>query len=266
MAPPYALGFDAGELPDLRLPVGVDPASFPETAAPRRFSLDAHPHGYSRGPAFCMASPGHQDDDAVGLLRLPDLGWHLLELLVVYASRALHLAHADVRLGLLYSAGELGGLISVVAVPVLVKRQAIGRLMAVFLAANVAAVALLAVAPSYGWALCVLRLRTRLPHGDVDRHYRKTDVVARSFAGTRQYGRQTHRLRRPAGGRSPGGPARRGVADPAHLRGAGPRRRCWRRPGRMGMPWLTPALVNLHIRPAHRAVSEGSRTPLTAGS
>ena len=46
-----------------------------------------------------------------------------------------------------------GGLISLVAVPVLVKRQAIGRVMAAFLAANVAAVALLAVAPSYGWAL-----------------------------------------------------------------------------------------------------------------
>jgi MFS family permease len=76
-----------------------------------------------------------------------------MSLLVVYASRALHLAHADVRLGLLYSAGELGGLISLVAVPALVKRRGIGRLMAGLLAANVVAVALLAIAPSYGWAL-----------------------------------------------------------------------------------------------------------------
>lgn len=74
-------------------------------------------------------------------------------LLVVYASRALHLAHADVRLGLLYSAGEFGGLISLVAVPALVKRPGIGRLMAAFLAANVVALALVSVAPSYGWAL-----------------------------------------------------------------------------------------------------------------
>jgi Na+/melibiose symporter-like transporter len=74
-------------------------------------------------------------------------------LLVVYASRALHLAHADVRLGLLYSAGELGGLIALVAVPALVRRPGIGRLMAAFLAANVVVLALVAIAPSYGWAL-----------------------------------------------------------------------------------------------------------------
>jgi MFS family permease len=82
------------------------------------------------------------------------LSWGgIIALLVVYASRALHLAHADVRLGLLYSAGEVGGLISFVAVPALVKRRGIGRVMAAFLAANAAAVALLAIAPSYGWAL-----------------------------------------------------------------------------------------------------------------
>jgi MFS family permease len=74
-------------------------------------------------------------------------------LLVVYADRALHLAHADVRLGLLYAAGQLGGLISVVAVPRLIKRFPVGRMMAAFLVANTAALVLLAVAPSYGWAL-----------------------------------------------------------------------------------------------------------------
>jgi hypothetical protein len=63
------------------------------------------------------------------------------------------MAHVDVRLGLLYTAGELGGLISFAAVPMLIRRLAIGRLMAAFLAANVAALALLATAPSYGWAL-----------------------------------------------------------------------------------------------------------------
>jgi MFS family permease len=73
-------------------------------------------------------------------------------LLVVYANRALHMTRVDVRLGFLYSAGELGGLISVAAVPVLVKRLAIGRLTAVFLAANVAGLALLSAAPSYEWA------------------------------------------------------------------------------------------------------------------
>jgi predicted MFS family arabinose efflux permease len=74
-------------------------------------------------------------------------------LMVVYAHRALGLAHADVRLGLLYSAGELGGLISVAAVPLLIKHLPIGRVTAAFLAANAAALALMSVAPSYGWAL-----------------------------------------------------------------------------------------------------------------
>ena len=74
-------------------------------------------------------------------------------LLVVYAHRALGMTHADVRLGFLYSAGELGGLISVAAVPMLIKRWAVGRVTAAFLAANAAALALMSVAPSYGWAL-----------------------------------------------------------------------------------------------------------------
>jgi MFS family permease len=74
-------------------------------------------------------------------------------LLVVYANRALHLTRVDVRLGLLYSVGELGGLISAVAVPVLIRRLAIGRLTAAFLAVSAVALAFLAVAPSYGWAL-----------------------------------------------------------------------------------------------------------------
>jgi len=74
-------------------------------------------------------------------------------LLVVYASRALHLTHVDVRLGLLYSVGELGGLLAAAAVPTLIKRLPIGPMAAGFLAANAAAVMFLAVAPSYGWAL-----------------------------------------------------------------------------------------------------------------
>jgi hypothetical protein len=74
-------------------------------------------------------------------------------LLVVYASRAIHLARADVRLGLLYSAGELGGLIAAVVLPILIKRLAVDRLVLAFMVANVATLGLLAAAPSYGWAL-----------------------------------------------------------------------------------------------------------------
>jgi predicted MFS family arabinose efflux permease len=74
-------------------------------------------------------------------------------LLVVYADRALHMTRVDVRLGFLYSAGELGGLISVAAVPMLIKHLPIGRMTAAFLVANAAALALLSAAPSYGWAV-----------------------------------------------------------------------------------------------------------------
>jgi MFS family permease len=74
-------------------------------------------------------------------------------LLVVYANRALHLTRVDVRLGLLYSAGELGGLVAAAAAPVLIKRLAIGPMAAAFLVVAAVALAFLAVAPSYGWAL-----------------------------------------------------------------------------------------------------------------
>ena len=77
------------------------------------------------------------------------LGWGgMFALLVVYANRALHLTHVDVRLGLLYGAGELGGLLAAAAVPVLIKRLPIGPAAAAFLAANAAALAFLAAAPS----------------------------------------------------------------------------------------------------------------------
>jgi MFS family permease len=151
MAPPYALGFDAASyvIAALLLASIRRPFRKPQTAQAQlgRIRTDI-----AEGLHFVWHQP------VIRTMTLSVfcacLSWGgTCSLLVVYASRALHLAHADVRLGLLYSAGELGGLISLVAVPVLVKRQAIGRVMAAFLAANVAAVALLAVAPSYGWAL-----------------------------------------------------------------------------------------------------------------
>jgi len=151
MAPPYALGFDAASyvISALLLASIRRPFRKPQSA---QVQLDRIRTDIAEGLRFVWHHP------VIRTMTLSVfcacLTWGgTCSLLVVYASRALHLAHADVRLGLLYSAGELGGLISLVAVPVLVKRQAIGRVMAAFLAANVAAVALLAVAPSYGWAL-----------------------------------------------------------------------------------------------------------------
>jgi MFS family permease len=74
-------------------------------------------------------------------------------LLVVYATRALHLVHSDVRLGLLYSGGELGGFVSAITVPRIVNRAAIGRLTTVLIIANAVLLVLLATVPGYGWAL-----------------------------------------------------------------------------------------------------------------
>jgi MFS family permease len=151
MAPPYALGFDAASY----LISGVLLASIR-----RPFRRPQHTPGQltsirsdiTEGLRFLWHQPVIRTMTLAVFCAC--LSWGgTMSLLVVYASRALHLAHADVRLGLLYSAGELGGLMSLVAVPALVKRRGIGRLMAAFLAANVVAVALLAIAPSYGWAL-----------------------------------------------------------------------------------------------------------------
>ena len=74
-------------------------------------------------------------------------------LLVVYANRALHLTRVDVRLGLLYTAAELGGLLAAIAVPALIKHLAIGPVTAAFMTVSAASVGFLAVAPSYDWAL-----------------------------------------------------------------------------------------------------------------
>jgi len=79
-------------------------------------------------------------------------------LLVVYASRALHLSHSGPRLGLLYTAGELGGLLSALAVPKIVKRPSAGRTAAALMAANATLLLLLAVAPGYSWALPLFAL------------------------------------------------------------------------------------------------------------
>jgi MFS family permease len=151
MAPPYALGFDAASyvisgllLASIRRPFH---RPRPMQQPRQRFRSDI-----ADGLRFLWHQPVIRT--MTFSVFFACLGWGGSgALLVVYASRALHLAHADVRLGLLYSAAEFGGLISLVTVPALVKRPGIGRLMAAFLAANVVALALVAVAPSYGWAL-----------------------------------------------------------------------------------------------------------------
>jgi hypothetical protein len=74
-------------------------------------------------------------------------------LLVVYASRGLHIPGPGVRLGLLYGAGAAGSLLSAVALPLIFRWLPAGRITVAFMAADAAALVFMALAPSYGWAL-----------------------------------------------------------------------------------------------------------------
>ena len=151
MAPPYALGFDAASyvISALLLAAIRRPFRRPQPTQERLARVRAD---IAEGLRFLWHQPVIRTMTLAVFCAC--LSWGgTCALLVVYASRALHLAHADVRLGLLYSSGELGGLISLIAVPALVKRSSIGRLTAAFLAANVAALALLSIAPTYGYAV-----------------------------------------------------------------------------------------------------------------
>jgi hypothetical protein len=155
MAPPYALGFDAASylISALLLLSIRRPFARPQPEhEPRRIRADI-----AEGLRFLWQQPVIRT--MTFAVTCVCLSWGgAFALLVVYASRALRLTHVDVRLGLLYSAGEFGGLLAAAAVPLLIKRLPIGPTAAVFLAANAAALAFLAVAPSYGWALLALFL------------------------------------------------------------------------------------------------------------
>jgi Major Facilitator Superfamily len=150
MSPPYALGFDAASylISALLLLSVRRPFARPRPEQdPRRLRADI-----AEGLRFLWRQPVIRTMSFS--VTCVCLGWGgTFALLVVYASRALHLSHVDVRLGLLYSVGELGGLVAAAAVPALIKRLPIGPMAAACLAANAAALAFLAVAPSYGWAL-----------------------------------------------------------------------------------------------------------------
>jgi predicted MFS family arabinose efflux permease len=155
MSPPYALGFDAASYLISALLLLSIRRSFarpqPERDS-RRIRADI-----AEGLRFLWQQPVIRT--MTFSVTCVCLSWGgMFALLVVYANRALHLTHVDVRLGLLYSAGELGGLFAAAAVPMLIKRLPIGPTAAAFLTANAAALAFLAVAPSYGWALLALFL------------------------------------------------------------------------------------------------------------
>jgi MFS family permease len=151
MSPAYALGFDAVSylvsavlLASVRRPFG---RPRPERERHGRIGADI-----AEGLRFLWHQP------VIRTLTLSVfcvcLSWGgTFGLLVVYASRGLHLGSAGIRLGLLYSVGELGGLLSAVALPVLIKRLSVGRMMVAFMVADIAGLAFMAVAPSYGWAL-----------------------------------------------------------------------------------------------------------------
>jgi MFS family permease len=153
MSPPFALGLDAASY----LASAVLLASIRRPFS--RPGQDRRPHRRIRadvgaGLRFLWRQP------VIRTMTLSVfcacLSWGgIFSLVVVYASRALHLTRVDARLGLLYTVGEFGGLISIAAIPKLIRHVPAGCLQAAFLAANVAGIALLAVAPSYGWAVVI---------------------------------------------------------------------------------------------------------------
>jgi MFS family permease len=151
MMPPYALGFDAVSyvISALLLMSIRRPFRRPRHQPDRRARIRAD---IAEGWQFLWHHPVIRT--MTFSVFCACLSWGgAFGLLVVYANRALHMTQVDLRLGLLYSTGELGSLMSIAAVPALVRRLPVGRMAAAFLAANAAALALLAAAPSYGWAL-----------------------------------------------------------------------------------------------------------------
>lgn len=152
-SPPYALGLDAASylasaalIASIRRPFG-------------RPEQGQQPHRHIRSDvAEGLRFLWHQPVIKTMTLSVfcACLSWGgTFSLLVVYATRALHMTRVDARLGLLYTVGEIGGLAAIAAIPKLIRRLPAGCLEAAFLAANVVAIGLLAVAPSYVWAVVI---------------------------------------------------------------------------------------------------------------
>lgn len=153
MSPPYALGLDAASyLVSAVLIASIRrPFERQGQAQQRRRNIRAD---VAEGLSFLWHHPVIKTFTIAVFFAC--LSWGgTFSLIVVYASRALHMTHVDARLGLLYTVGEIGGLVSIAAIPKLIRRLPAGRLEAVFLAANVTAIVLLAVAPSYRWAVAI---------------------------------------------------------------------------------------------------------------
>jgi hypothetical protein len=86
----------------------------------------------------------------------------VLGLLVVYGVRALGLAAGDARVGLLYTATAVGGLGASLLLPPLTRRLTVGRITLIGLAAHLATLIAVALAPTFAaglvligiWQLC----------------------------------------------------------------------------------------------------------------
>src|SRR5579872_1796365 len=83
-------------------------------------------------------------------------GGAVLGLLVVYAVRALGLAHTDARIGLLFTAGALGSLLASLLLPLLAKRYPAGRVVLAGISLNLLFLIGLALAPGFGVALALM--------------------------------------------------------------------------------------------------------------
>jgi Transmembrane secretion effector len=130
------------------------PFEVPDDAGVRRSRLDLA--GMLEGLRFIWGNPLLRAMTLLASTPVSLTGGAGIGLIVIYAVRALGLARADPRIGLLYSAVAAGSAAAALALPRMRRRFAAGRITLVFLALDTAALAGVALAPGFGVALAAL--------------------------------------------------------------------------------------------------------------
>lgn len=152
MAPAQAVGADAASyLASAALLAWVRrPFEVPEPAGRRE------PGGMAEGLRFLWRQPVLRAMTLLAVAPVSISGGAGAGLVVVFAVRALELARADPRIGLLYSAGAAGSALAAAALPRVRGRIAAGRVTLWFLALDAGTLAGVALAPGFAAALAAL--------------------------------------------------------------------------------------------------------------
>jgi hypothetical protein len=161
VAPAQAVVADAASylasavlLASIRRPFAVPDDTVPDETRGRRGRLDLA--GMLEGLRFIWGNPLLRAMTLLASTPVSLSGGAGIGLIVIYAVRALGLARADPRIGLLYSAVAAGSAAAALALPRMRRRFAAGRVTLVFLALDAAALVGVALAPGFGAALAAL--------------------------------------------------------------------------------------------------------------